>query len=119
MSVDRNALLSAYKETARPMGIFRVRNVATGRALIGTSVNLPAILNRHRAALGFGSHANPALQADWNAHGADAFVFEVLDTIEPPETPGYDPADDLRVLEAMWLERLADEPSYAPPRRPR
>jgi hypothetical protein len=39
--------------------------------------------------------------------GANAFTFEVLDTLTaPPDQPGYDPADDLRVLEALWLERL-------------
>ena len=48
-----------------------------------------------------------ALQHDWVALGPDAFVFEVLDTLAPPEDqPGYDPTDDLRTLEQLWRERL-------------
>jgi hypothetical protein len=105
---DRKALIRAYKETRRPIGVYRVRNLTDGRSLVGTSVDLPSMLNRERAALRFGAHGNAALQRDWNALGPDAFAFEVLDTLSvPPDQPGYDPADDLRVLEALWLERLA------------
>ena len=89
------------------MGVYRVVNLRDGRSLVGRSVDLPASLNRERAALRFGSHANAALQRDWNALGPDAFAFEVPDTLAPPDDrPGWNPADDLRVLEALWLERL-------------
>jgi hypothetical protein len=44
--------------------------------LIGTSIDLPSILNRHRAQPGFGSHRNRALQQDWNEFGREAFAFE-------------------------------------------
>jgi hypothetical protein len=105
--MNRKELVRAYKETRRPMGVYRVRNVRDGRALVGRSVDLPSVLNRERAALRFGAHSNKALQRDWDALGPDAFAFEVLDTLAPPEgDPGYDPTDDLRVLEALWLERL-------------
>ena len=89
------------------MGVYRVVNTRDGRSLVGRSVDLPAILNRERAALRFGAHHNAALQRDWNALGPDAFAFEVLDTLTPPaDDPGYDPDVDLRVLETLWLERL-------------
>jgi len=104
------------------MGIYRVHNVRDNRSLIGRSVDLPAILNRERVSLRFGMHANAALQRDWNALGPDAFVFEVLDTLEAPkDQPDYDPTDDLRVLEALWLDRLqlfADGESGGYMRRP-
>ena len=101
------------------MGVYRVLNTHDGRSLVGRSVDVPSILNRERTALRFGTHQNAALQRDWNALGPDAFVFEVLDTLTPPDDqPGYDPSDDLRVLEALWLERLEpfDERGYM--RRP-
>ncbi len=89
------------------MGVYRVLNIRDGRSLVGRSVDVPSSLNRERAALRFGAHQNAALQRDWNALGPDAFAFEVLDTLTPPAgRPDYDPADDLRVLEAMWHERL-------------
>jgi hypothetical protein len=104
---NRRELRRAYKESRRPMGVYQVRNTRDGRLLVARSVDLPSALNRERAALRFGAHANAALQRDWHALGPDAFAFEVLDTLTPPEgNAAYDPADDLRVLEAMWLERL-------------
>lgn len=105
--MDRKALLRGYKESHKPMGVYRVLNRANGKALVGSSLNLPAILNRHQAQLKMGAHQNRALQADWQAFGAGAFAFEVLDVLEPPDRPDYDPSDDLRVLEAMWLEKLS------------
>jgi hypothetical protein len=104
--MDRKALVPDYKNTPRPMGVFRVRNTVNGKAFIGTARDLPGILNSQRAQLRMGSHMNRGLQRDWNEMGPDAFEFEVLDTLEPRDAPGYDPRDDLRALEALWLDRL-------------
>ena len=105
--MDRKSLIRAYKETRRPMGVYRIHNTRDDRSLVGRSVDLPAILNRERVALRFGSHPNAALQRDWATLGPDAFVFEVLDTLTAPEgQPNYDPTEDLRVLEEMWVDRL-------------
>lgn len=108
MSVDRKALIRQYKETARPMGVGVVRNLATGKTLVVAGVDLTALLTRHRVQLKFGGHQVKALQVDWNAQGADAFAFEVLDTLEPPDepTPGWDPTADLKALEQLWMEKL-------------
>ena len=46
--MDRKALVRDYKENRRPMGVFRVLNTANGKSLIGTSVDLPGMLNRQR-----------------------------------------------------------------------
>lgn len=97
------------------MGIYRVHNTRTDRSLVGRSVDLPAILNRERSQLKLHVHRNTDLQRDWDALGADAFVFEVLDELEAPDgQPDYDPTEDLKLLEAMWLERLQpfDERGY-------
>lgn len=105
--MDRKALTRAYKETPRPMGVYRVRNTVTGKSLVASSVDLPAILNRHKAALRLGGHTNKELQKDWNELGPEAFEFEVLDTLSPSDRPGDKPADDLKELEAMWIEKLS------------
>ena len=106
MPQDRRALSREYKNAPRTAGIGLVRNRANGKVLLLASRNIPALLNRHRAQLRFGAHRNAALQADWKALGEQSFVFEIVDTLTPKETPGYDPRDDLRALEQLWLEQL-------------
>lgn len=104
--MDRKAQIRAYKDSPRPMGVFRVRNTTNGRSLIGASVDVPAMLNRVRFQLGAGSHPDRALQQDWKELGPAVFEFETLDVLEPSREPGRDPAVDLRALEQMWLEKL-------------
>lgn len=104
--MDKRELKQQYKETEHPAGVYRVWNKEGDRSLVGSSTNLPAILNRHRAELQIGGHRNAELQRDWNALGAAAFTFEVLDTLTPRHEPGYDAKEELRVLEQLWFERL-------------
>ncbi len=105
-TVDRKQLTRDYKTTPRPIGVFRVRNVPMRKSLVGSSVDLPGILNRHRFQLENGSHANKALQSDWNALDPASFVFEILDHLQPKDESNYDPREDLSVLREIWAEKL-------------
>lgn len=105
--MDKKALTREYKESRRPMGVYQIRNTVNGKLLVGMSVDLQSILNRHRADLRMGGHRNRELQKDWAEFGPEAFEFEILDTLKQPEQPDYDPSGDLRVLEALWLDKLA------------
>jgi len=108
MRLDRKALIRRYKETPRPAGVFGVRNTVNGRMLVGRSTDVASMLNRQRAQLDLGSHPNRALQADWDELGSGSFEFEILDTLAPPaDRPDWDPANELRALEALWLEKLS------------
>ena len=118
--MDKKALTREYKESRRPMGVYQIRNTANGKLLVGVSVDLPSILNRHRGELRLGGHRNRELQKDWMEFGPEAFEFEVIDTLTPPERPDYDPRDDLRTLEELWLDKLSpfEERGYnAKPKR--
>lgn len=106
MATDRKALIQQYKDAPRIMGVGAVRNTTTGKVLLVTGRNLPALLNRHQAQLRFDSHPNRELQRDWNQRGSGAFEFVVLDTLPPGKSPDDDPAEDLRALEELWLEKL-------------
>jgi hypothetical protein len=106
MTTDRKALIREYKQTPRSMGVGAVRNTTSGKALVVAGRDLPALLNRQQAQLRLNAHANRALQADWNRLGTDAFEFVVLDTLSPKDVPDYDPTEDLRTLEELWLEKL-------------
>ena len=117
--MERKDLVRRYKEARRPMGVFQVRNTVTGAVYLGTSNDLPSMLNRQRAQLRLGGHPHRALQADWNALGAESFEFDILDTLDPPDTPGYNPTDDLRTLEELWRAKTAATGAavYNPARR--
>lgn len=112
--MDRKELVRNYKESPPPAGVYRIRNTRTGKSLIGASPNLAGRLNRHRFQLEHGSHPDRELQEDWKEAGPDAFAFETLDELKASEEPGRDPAEELRVLLEMWLEKLeaAGEPLY-------
>lgn len=89
------------------MGVFAIRNTASGKVLLGSALNLPGALNGARFRLRMGAHSNRDLQRDWNELGADHFAFEVLDVLEAADPdPAHDYRDDLAVLEALWIERL-------------
>lgn len=105
--MDRKALIRQYKETRRPVGLFRIRNKADDKSFVVSSIDLPSAINRHRSQLKGGVHANRALQADWDRLGEDAFEFETLDILSPRAEPDWNPSDELRVLELLWLEKLS------------
>jgi hypothetical protein len=118
--MNRKALTRQYKETRRPAGVFRVRNTTNGKSFVGASTDVASMLNRLRFQLGHGLTLMPALQADWDRLGPDAFEFEVLDTLEPQaDRPNQDLSDDLRELERLWLEKLCPfgDCGYNPPPR--
>jgi hypothetical protein len=118
--MDRKAQIREYKQRPRPAGVFQVRNTVSGKLLIGSAVDVPAMLNRQQVQLRLGAHPNAELQADWKAHGPDAFVFEALDSLPPPDDPAYDPSADLEVLLALWLDKLSPfgDRGYNRPPRP-
>jgi hypothetical protein len=120
-NADRKAIKREYKESYRPAGVYQLRNTASGRIFVGSSPNLPAMFNRLRLQLDAGNYLMlPELQRDWKAFGGDAFVFETLEELAPPEGPGWNPAEDLAALEKLYLEQLEPwgEKGYnRPPRR--
>lgn len=109
--MDRRAAKQAYKQTPRPMGVYRVTDRVTGRWIVGASADLPAALNGQRAQLRLGVHPDRALQDAWAARGPDAFAFEELDRLPPPSDPSADPKADLQTLATLWRERLSTWPA--------
>jgi group I intron endonuclease len=103
---SRKELIREYKEAPKPAGIFQIKNLANGKVLLGSSLNLHGPLNKHRFMLRAGSHDNRELQKDWNAFGPSAFTFEILEEVRVKDSPDFSLDDELTLLEEIWLERL-------------
>jgi hypothetical protein len=106
MNSKKKELKNEYKQNHRQMGIWQIRNLVSEKVLVGASLNIQGIFNRHRFALNLGNHQNKTLQADWREFGSDSFAFEVLDELTPRSEPEYDYREDLTLLEDLWLEKL-------------
>ena len=105
--MDRREVIKKYKNSIRPMGIVQVRNIRNNRVYLTASANTPGTINSIRFQLKMGSFLpSPGLAKDWKEQGEQSFVFEVLDELKPVDDPAYDYRDDLKALEAMWLEKL-------------
>jgi hypothetical protein len=102
----QKTLKQAYKLAMPPMGIYALRNIATGRTLFDGSRNLTGALNRHRFELRQGVHRNRALQADWQRYGEAGFAFEIVERIEQKAEADFDYAAELAVLLELWREKL-------------
>jgi group I intron endonuclease len=103
---SRKELQREYKERVKPAGVYQVKNLANGKVLLGSSLNLEGPLNRHRFMLKIGSHTNKALQKDWNELGPDQFTFEILEEVKRKDDPSFNLKDELTLLEMIWLEKL-------------
>lgn len=103
----QKALTREYRRQPKTLGAYCIRNTISGKCFVGVSRDVTARLNRHRFALKSNTElVIQELQKDWNALGAEAFEFTVLDTIEPRDEPDFDPSEDLEVLEQLWLDQL-------------
>jgi len=104
---DRREMIREYKKSIRPMGIVQVRNIRNDRVYLTASANTAATINSIRFQLKMGAFLPSAsLAQDWMELGEENFVIEVLDELKAVDDPKYDYQDDLKALEAMWMEKL-------------
>ncbi|MCW5634383.1 MAG: GIY-YIG nuclease family protein [Rubrivivax sp.] len=116
-AADRRALKRQYREAGPAMGVYAIRNRASGRVVVRASLNLEGAMQRDRFELNLRGHRDKLLQAEWLRDGAGSFAFEVVDTLKkkPDDPPGHDYRDELAALLALWTEELADGSAAAPP----
>ena len=88
------------------MGIYRIRNLASGKIYVGRALDLNGGLNSAKFQLKNGMHMNRELQEDFSALGEAGFAFEVVDRLAAKDGPGHDYGQELKTLETMWLEAL-------------
>lgn len=79
-------------------GVYAIVNSVTGKAYIGSAVNIRRRWTQHRRELRDGTHNNGYLAASWAKRGEDAFTFHVIE-----EVP-----DSLSLVEReqAWLDEM-------------
>jgi hypothetical protein len=92
----RKELQQTFLERPPQNGVFAVRNAKTGDVWVGHSKNIDKQQNGLWARLAGGMCFNRDVQASWNAHGADAFSYDILERLT--ET-------DIHALQRMLPER--------------
>lgn len=103
----RKALLRAYKERKVEAGVYAVRCLASGEVWVGATPDLSSRQSGVWFSLRQGSHREPTLQAAWNTHGADAFVFEPIETIDAEGLDAFGRTSRLKDRRAHWIGTLS------------
>lgn len=85
-------------------GVYRARNVVNGKVLVGSSKKKKDRIRQHKRELVRNRHYNSYFQNSWNKHGADNFVWEILEEC----------SEDVRLVrEQWWIDHLqASNPEY-------
>lgn len=102
---DRKAAVAAYKERKAVAGIYAVRCAATGEIWVGQTPDVDAVQNRIWFSARMGSDPCAGLQRAWNAHGATAITFEVLERLKA-EDSAYIRNAQLKERAAHWRTAL-------------
>ncbi len=100
----RRAAAREARDAFPPMGIYAIRDMATGHQLLGASRNVHAALNRARFEMRMGKHADPLLQAEWTRSGGEGLAFEVLELVKERDDASFDYASELKALEQIHRE---------------
>lgn len=108
----KKELVTAYKQSFRPMGVYQIRNVDNGKIFVDGSMDLDGARNRLEFQKQINMNPLPELKQDWAAYGGKSFVFEELDRIKPlKEAPGDATdstkfRDEVDALRDLWIEKL-------------
>lgn len=103
--MNRKEAIAEYKNRKTPRGVYAVRFSDEGPSFVDAVPDLEAAKNGLLFSLRIGSHRNPELQAEWNAHGEPAFRYEVLEKLEDDLAPMVW-RDLLKTKKKEWVERL-------------
>jgi hypothetical protein len=109
----KKELQATYKERKITGGICAIKNIANGKMLISSVVDLQAYKNRYEFSKITGSCVNKIIEKDWNEFGSNSFEFVALEELEKKETQtDKEFAEDLETLEEMWLEKVNPHDIY-------
>src|SRR5688500_2833155 len=87
-----------YKARAKSSGVCQIKNLASGKALLGSRLSPEGPLHKHRFTLSGNNHPNKELLKEWNDVGSDQSTFEILETVQLNNHPNFNLKDELTLL---------------------
>src|ERR1035438_2596341 len=87
MKIDKREVRREAKARITPKGIFAVRCAVSGEAWVGSSCDLISSRTGTWFMLRNGMQGNRQMQSAWTRHGAEAFQFDVLETLDDDLPP--------------------------------
>jgi hypothetical protein len=102
---DRKAAIAQFKSRPIRHGICVVRCTATGETWVAATTQPSVNQNSVWFQLRHGASRNRKMQAAWNAHGEQAFVYEIVETFDDGLSPH---SLELAVKERLpyWMAEL-------------
>lgn len=70
-----------YYGNSKKGGVYKITNLKNGKVYIGSAKCFQVRASQHVSSLKRGKHQNRHLQASWDKHGVDAFLFEVVEVV--------------------------------------
>jgi hypothetical protein len=105
----RKELVEEYRRTGPEAGVYRLVNRQTGKALVGSALNLGSMSGKLDFARKTGgiSALDRKVWPDARQYGVEAFELEILEVLEVrPEMTQTEIRTDLTALEELWRERF-------------
>ncbi|WP_143305396.1 GIY-YIG nuclease family protein [Chitinophaga vietnamensis] len=102
----KKELKQQYKEMQFRKGVFQLKNTRNNKIFIGSSMDLDRAWNSLRMQLMNNSHANEALQHDWNTQQGEGFIYEIIEVLKVSDDPQTDPKQEIKTLEKLVMMEL-------------
>ena len=113
MNMDRKKELKEEYKNYRPeMGLFVIRHIETGKAILEATNNIKGKINSDVFQLNMETFMrNRDLNKDWKRFGKDAFEVVILEKLEYDEDDqgDRDYSDELEMLYGEWQRKLRSE----------
>jgi len=110
---SKKELQGLYKEREIIGGVYAIRNTLNNKTFLEAATDIRGIKNRFEFAQNTGSCIHVKLQDDWDIHGSDKFVFEVLEELTKGDTQTAEEFKaDLKLLKEMWIDTLSGSVFY-------
>lgn len=108
-SDDRRAQIRRARDAFPPMGVYAIRNLATGEVRVQSSRNVPGAINRLTFELRQGCHRDRGLQSLWNERGTEGVRMEVLELVRERRESSFNYDAELALLTDLYRQELSVE----------